>query len=145
MAPEDEQKRAAEQDSKDEDDAHQEMDRLADADEVPSDPRDWPGGKAKFLTLGGPGDEDTYGEGATDKLGPAEVQHHEGGSVSVGGDLVDNPEEFKGEPIPGGPTDPNSPELAGETKPGEKSEDAGDDDGERKRGDDSEDAGDDDS
>ena len=35
-------------------------------------------------------------------------------SVSVGGEKVDNPEDFKGDPIPGGPTDPNAPKLRGE-------------------------------
>jgi hypothetical protein len=35
--------------------------------------------------------------------------------VGVGGEQVDDPDEFKGEPIPGGPTDP-------EYKPGESSE-----------------------
>jgi hypothetical protein len=117
MAPDDNEKRAAEPDARDEElNARQEMDRLAEADEVPTDPRDWPGGKAKFLSFGDGGDR--YGEGATAKLGPAEVRHHAGGSVSVGGEQVDNPEDFKGEPIPGGPTDPNSPELAGSASGG---------------------------
>lgn len=129
MTPDDTQARTAAHAPKDEDEeARREMDRLANADELPSDPTDWPAGKAKFLTLGGGDDGDRYGEGATAKLGPAEVVHHAGGSVSVGGELVDDPEEFKGEPIPGGPTDPNSPALAGERKRTEDSEDAGDDD-----------------
>jgi hypothetical protein len=129
MAPDDAQRRAAEQESKDEDEAaHQEMDRLGEADELPSDLSEWPGGRAKFLTLGGSDDPDRYGEGATAGLGPAEVVHHAGGSVSVGGEQVDNPEHFKGEPIPGGPTDPNSPAIPGERKRRDNSEHAGDDD-----------------
>jgi hypothetical protein len=28
--------------------------------------------------------------------------------------MVDNPKDYKGTPIPGGPTDPNTPQLAGE-------------------------------
>jgi len=124
MAPDDEEQRADQHESKDEDaDARKEIDALAEADEVPSDPRDWPSGKAKFLTLGGSDDGEPYGEGATDKLGPAEVTHHEGGEVSVAGEKVDNPEDYKGEPIPGGPTDPNSPELSGEGKRREKEKD----------------------
>jgi hypothetical protein len=95
------------------DNAQEEMDRLEGADEVPSDPRDWPGGRAKFLTFGGGDDGDRYGEGVTAKLGPAEVAHLQDGSVSVGGELVDNPEDFRGLPIPGGPTDPDSPAIAG--------------------------------
>jgi hypothetical protein len=117
MAPNDTQKRAAARASKDEDEAaHQEMDRLANADELPSDLSKWPTGRAKFLTLGGSEDPDRYGEGATAKLGPAEVRHYAGGSVSVGGEMVDNPKDYKGVPIPGGPTDPNTPAIAGEHK-----------------------------
>jgi hypothetical protein len=36
------------------------------------------------------------------------VRHREDGAVEVGGEEVDDPDEFKGEPIPGGPTDPNA-------------------------------------
>jgi hypothetical protein len=129
MAPDDAQRSAEEQEAKDEDQtAREEMDRLAEADELPSDLSEWPGGKAKFLTLGGSDDPDAYGEGATAKLGPAEVVHHAGGAVSVGGEQVDNPEDFKGEPIPGGPTDPSSPAIAGETERADKGDGAGDDD-----------------
>jgi hypothetical protein len=42
------------------------------------------------------------------------VRHYEDGTVTVGGDEVDNPDEFKGDPIPGGPTDPNAPHEPGE-------------------------------
>lgn len=121
MAPDDTPTGAANQAAKDQEekDAHEVMDRLATADELPSDPSEWPGGKAKFLTLGGSDDDSPYGEGATAKLGPAEVVHHAGGAVSVAGKLVDNPEDFKGEPIPGGPTDPNAPAIAGERKGGD--------------------------
>ena len=34
--------------------------------------------------------------------------------MSVKGEKVDNPEEYKGDPIPGGPTDPNAAKVAGE-------------------------------
>jgi len=37
----------------------------------------------------------------------AAVRHgHEDGSVTIGGEKVDDPDEYKAEPIPGGPTDP---------------------------------------
>jgi hypothetical protein len=125
MAPNETHKPAAEPSSKDGyAAAEKEMDQLAKADEVPSDPSEWPSGKAKMLTFGA-GDDAPYGEGATAKLGPAEVMHLADGSVSVGGEQVDNPEDYKGEPIPGGPTDPNSPELAGERKRSAKSETTG--------------------
>jgi hypothetical protein len=56
------------------------------------------------------------------KLGPSEVRHESDGNVTVQGDEVDNPDEFKRDPIPGGPTDPEAPELAGERKKREKRE-----------------------
>ena len=70
-------------------------------DTVPRDPRDWPTGKSSYLTYGNEGD-DRYGDGATAKLGPAEVRHHDDGSVSVGGVKVDDPSKYKGKPITGG-------------------------------------------
>ena len=70
---------------------------------------DWPDGKAKYRTFGGSEADSGYDEGATTKLGPSEVRHFEDGRVEVSGEEVDNPEDFKGEPIPGGPTDPNAP------------------------------------
>jgi len=48
------------------------------------------------------------------------VRHHEDGTVSVDGEQVDNPEDYKGEPIPGGPTDPNTPDLPGEKRKRER-------------------------
>jgi hypothetical protein len=33
------------------------------------------------------------------------LRHHEGGDVSIEGEKVDDPERYKGDPIPGGPTD----------------------------------------
>ena len=115
MASDDTQKR--EQESRKDSDkaAHEEMDRLAEADELPSDPRDWPTGKAKFLTLGGSDDPDRYGEGATEKLGPAEVVHEADGSISVAGEQVDNPEDYKAESILS-----DSPAIPGEGKRGEE-------------------------
>jgi hypothetical protein len=34
----------------------------------------------------------------------------------VKGEKVDNPDDYKGDPIPGGPTDPEARALAGERK-----------------------------
>lgn len=95
------------------DEAREEMRELEGRDDLPSDPREWPSGKSKTMTFGSESDE-PYGEGPTAKLGPPSVEHHSDGTVSVGGKQVDNPEDFKGEPIPGGPTDPSSPDIAGE-------------------------------
>jgi hypothetical protein len=77
--------------------------------EPPKDLADWPGGKAKYLTYGGPDGGESYDDGATGKLGPSSLRHHEGGGVSIDGEEVDNPDEYKGEPIPGGPSDPDAP------------------------------------
>lgn len=83
-------------------------------DDPPKDLDDWPDDQAKYKTFGGPDGETGYEEGATAKLGAADVRHHEDGSVSVGGEKVDDPDEYKGDPIPGGPTDPNTPKVSGE-------------------------------
>ena len=91
--------------------AEQEMRAL---EENPPDKlEDWPGGKAKYKTFGGPEGQEGYEEAATAKLGPSDLRHHEDGSVTIGGEKVDNPDDYKGEPIPGGPTDPNAPDDFG--------------------------------
>ena len=79
----------------------------------PEDLEEWPDGKAKYETLGGPEHDTTYEEGVGN-LGPSDVRHHEDGSVTVHGEKVDNPEDYKGDPIPGGPTDPDAARLAGD-------------------------------
>jgi hypothetical protein len=115
MTSDDKQKREQESEEDADKAAHEEMDRLAEADELPSDPREWPTGKAKFLTLGGSDDPDRYGEGATEKLGPAEVVHEADGSISVAGEQVDNPEDYKAKSILD-----DSPAIPGEGKAGEE-------------------------
>ncbi len=89
---------------------------------------DWPGGKAKYRTMGGSESESGYDEGATAKLGPSEVRHFEDGKVTVSGEEVDNPEDFKGEPIPGGPTDPDAPPDPGMVRNKSQDDDGQDDD-----------------
>ena len=93
-------------------------------DELEKDPpeklEDWPDDEAKYETFGG-GDS-VYDEKHEEALGEHSVRHHEDGKVEVKGEEADNPDDYKGEPIPGGPTDPDAPALSGEEK------DAGDDD-----------------
>ena len=85
------------------------MEELEEGD-PPDKLEDWPGGKAKYQTYGGPDSGDGgYEDGATAKLGPSNLRHHEDGSVTVDGEEVDDPDEYKGEPIPGGPSDPDAP------------------------------------
>src|SRR3954452_13394195 len=95
---------------------------------------DWPDDKSKYETFGGPEGEHSYEEGPESKLGPSSLRHHTDGKVSVEGDEVDNPEEYKGDPIPGGPTDPDTPPLYGERDHSGREEDGesgeGDDDSE---------------
>lgn len=79
--------------------AKEEMKKLEEGD-LPSDISEWPSGPAKYETFGM--NDDAYGEGATAKLGPADLKRHKDGSVEVDGKKVDNPEEYKGEPIQGG-------------------------------------------
>ena len=78
-------------------------------DDPPKDLKDWPDDEAKYKTFGGPEGETSYEEGPTSDLGPSGVRHHDDGSVSVDGEKVDNPDDYKGEPIPGGPSDPDAP------------------------------------
>jgi len=85
------------------------MEELEEGD-PPEKLEDWPGGKAKYQTYGGPDSGDGgYEDGATAKLGPSNLRHHDDGSVTVDGEEVDDPDEYKGEPIPGGPSDPDAP------------------------------------
>jgi len=75
----------------------------------PSDLADWPDDAAKYETFGGPEGEHGYHEGPEEeKLGPSSLRHKEDGEVTIKGEEVDDPDEYKGEPIPGGPTDPDA-------------------------------------
>jgi hypothetical protein len=98
----------------DADEAKQTMKELEEQDEPPAKLEDWPDGEAKYETFGGPEGEHSYDEGPERKLGPSSLRHGEDGSVKIEGEEVDDPDEFKGDPIPGGPTDPNTPAAAGE-------------------------------
>jgi hypothetical protein len=83
--------------------AQKEMKEMEEGD-LPESIEDWPTGPAKYETFGT--DDDAYGEGATAKLGPANLVRNRDGSVEVDGKKVDNPDDYKGEPIAGGlPTD----------------------------------------
>jgi hypothetical protein len=94
-------------------------------EEVEKDPpeklEDWPSDEAKYETFGGSEDgEAVYDEKHEEALGEHSVRHHDDGSVDVKGEKVDNPDDYKGEPIPGGPTDPQAPAVAGEEKQDEE-------------------------
>jgi hypothetical protein len=108
---------------------------------------DWPEDDAKYETFGGPEGEHGYHEGPEQQLGPTNLRHREDGSVEIDGEQVDDPENYKAEPVPGGPTDPDTPNLRmDKASPDDVSEIAqkasGEDEGESEsKGDDSEDEG----
>src|SRR3954454_6321369 len=77
---------------------------------------DWPDDEAKYETFGGSEDQSGYDEHHEEALGEHSVRHHDDGKVEVKGEEVDNPDEYKGDPIPGGPTDPEAPAMPGEEK-----------------------------
>jgi hypothetical protein len=86
--------------------------------EIEKDPpeklEDWPDDMAKYKTFGGPEGTHSYQEGPEAQLGPSSLRHHEGGKVTVEGEEVDDPEQYKGDPVPGGPTDPDAPSGLGD-------------------------------
>ena len=92
-------------------------------EDPPEKLEDWPDGQAKYETFGGAEGDRSYDEGPEAKLGPDSVRHREDGSVEVGGEEVDDPDEFKGEPIPGGPTDPDAASNPDEQRLAEDEED----------------------
>jgi hypothetical protein len=83
-------------------------------DEIEENPpeklEDWPDDAAKYETFGGAEGHHSYEEGPEVKLGPSSLRHHEDGGVSIEGEEVDDADKYKGEPIPGGPTDPDAPQ-----------------------------------
>jgi hypothetical protein len=95
----DEEKREVEE-------ARKQMEELEEGD-PPENLEEWPDGKAKYLTYGGPEGTAGYDEGPTRKLGPSSLEHHADGSVSIEGEKVDDPERYKGERLPDAPDSKN--------------------------------------
>jgi|tagenome__1003787_1003787.scaffolds.fasta_scaffold20973601_2 hypothetical protein len=82
--------------------AKEEISKLEEQDpeSLPDDLDEWPSGRAKYLTFGGPEGTAGYDEGPTSKLGPSSLEHHEDGSVTIEGEKVDDPEKYKSdEPV----------------------------------------------
>jgi hypothetical protein len=67
---------------------------------------DWPDDKAKYETFGGAEGNEGYEESVTSKLGPSSLRYRKDGGVEIEGEAVENPDDYKADPIPGGPTDP---------------------------------------
>ena len=122
----------SEEEEKDEKTEHQQKmeeakEEIQQLEEDPPDKlEDWPDGQAKYETFGGAEGDHSYDEGPEAKLGPDSVRHHEDGSVEVGGEKADDPDEFKGEPIPGGPTDPDAKSNPDEQRLAEDDDDEDD-------------------
>jgi hypothetical protein len=110
--------------------ARQKMEEIE--ENPPEKLEDWPDDATKYETFGG-GDA-SYDENHEEALGEHSVRHHDDGKVEVKGEEVDNPDDYKGDPIPGGPTDPDAPAMPGEEKHGdaESRGDSGDSDGDEK-------------
>src|SRR4051795_5212573 len=106
--PDDDAASKAKSEQEEVEEAKKTMEEIEEGD-PPENLEDWPGGKAKYQTYGGPDAESGYEDGATAKLGPSNLRHHEDGSVTIDGEEGDEPDEYKGEPIPGGPSDPDAP------------------------------------
>jgi hypothetical protein len=122
--PESEAQQKAQESAAETEKAEEEMRELEgkEEDELPRDLEEWPDGKAKYITFGGQEGQSGYEDGPTKKLGPSSLRRHEDGEVSIEGEKVDNPDDYKGDPIPGGPTDPNTADLPGEARVKEKQE-----------------------
>jgi hypothetical protein len=101
--------KAAEKAKEEEEEAKEQVKQLE--DDPPEKLEDWPDDKAKYETFGGPEGEESYDESVTGKLGPSSLRYREDGSVEIEGEEVDDPDEYKAEPIPGGPTDPRASET----------------------------------
>ena len=108
-----EEKDEAQKAQEKEEEREQARDKVKELEEgdPPSDLSDWPDDAAKYETFGGPEGDHGYHEGPEEeKLGPSSLRHKPDGGVSIAGDEVDDPDQYKGEPIPGGPTDPDAPQ-----------------------------------
>jgi hypothetical protein len=119
QAGQSEEHRKAEEALRRHEEAKERMEELEQLRELPKDPRDWPDDESKYLTYGGPEGDHGYDEGPERKLGPSSLERRADGSVAIEGEEVDNPDDYKGDPIPGGPSDPDAPALPGE-EPGEE-------------------------
>ena len=96
----------AQQQEKQNEQAAEEM-RVLEEGDPPTNLDDWPDGPAKYLTYGS-GEDEAYGAGVTGKLGPANLERNGDGSIVIDGDKVDNPDDYKAEPLEGGPSDPDA-------------------------------------
>jgi hypothetical protein len=103
-----EESQKAQQKEEERQSAREKMEQIE--EDPPADLEDWPDDAAKYETFGGAEGEHSYEEGPEKKLGPSSLRHTEEGGVTIEGEEVDDPDQYKGPPIPGGPTDPDAPQ-----------------------------------
>ena len=101
--------------------ASEKVRELEQQDEPPTDLKDWPDDEAKYITYGGGEGDHGYDEGPEKKLGPSSLERHEDGSITIEGEQVDNPDDYKADPV-GAAVDTPTPDDK------EAPEDSGDDD-----------------
>jgi hypothetical protein len=77
------------------DEAKEKVAKMEEEDEPPKDLKDWPDDEAKYITYGGGEGDHGYDEGPEKKLGPSSLERHEDGSITIEGEEVDNPEDYK--------------------------------------------------
>ena len=99
------------------DEAREKVAKLEEQDEPPTDLKDWPDDEAKYITYGGGEGDHGYDEGPEKKLGPSSLERHEDGSITIEGEEVDNPDDYKADPVGAAvetptPDDQESPESA---------------------------------
>jgi hypothetical protein len=105
---EDDAAKLAQEREEERDQARQKIQEMEEG-EPPADLADWPDDAAKYETFGGPEGEHGYHEGPEEeKLGPSSLRHHKDGRVTVEEEDVGDPDEYKSDPIPGEPTDPDA-------------------------------------
>ena len=102
--------------------AKEEIHRLE--EDPPDKLEDWPDGQAKYETFGGAEGDHSTTRAPRRSSGPTRCATTRTASVEVSGEKVDDPDEFKGEPIPGGPTDPDAKSNPDEQRLADDDEDS---------------------
>jgi hypothetical protein len=76
--------------------------RMKELEEDPPEKlEDWPDDELKYETFGGKEGDHSYEEGPERQLGPSSLQRHDDGSITIEGEEVDNPDDYKMEPLEG--------------------------------------------
>ena len=106
------------------DSAREKIKKMEEQDEVPTDLEEWPDDEAKYVTFGGGEGDHGYDEGPETKLGPSSLERHDDGRVTIEGEEVDNPDDYKADepvqaavdtpmPAKGSSTDVDHPDESG--------------------------------